>query len=96
MFRVCILDFGGSWDAYLPLAEFAYNNSFEYSIHMDPYETLYGRRCRSPIRWFKVGEANVLEPDLVQKAMDKVRLIRQNCSQLKADKSLMWIREEEI
>ncbi|XP_070006754.1 uncharacterized protein [Nicotiana sylvestris] len=44
---------------------------------MVPYEALYGRRCRSPIEWFEAGETNVLGPDLVQKAMDKVQLIRQ-------------------
>ncbi|KAF3636432.1 G2/mitotic-specific cyclin-1 [Capsicum annuum] len=44
---------------------------------MAPYEALYGRQCRSPIGWFEVGEAKVLGPDLVQKAMDNVQLIRQ-------------------
>ncbi|WMV24899.1 hypothetical protein MTR67_018284 [Solanum verrucosum] len=77
MLRACILDFGGSWDVYLPLAEFSYNNSFQSSIQMAPYEALYERRCRSPIGWFEVGEANVLAPDLVQETMDKVQLIRQ-------------------
>ncbi|WMV54711.1 hypothetical protein MTR67_048096 [Solanum verrucosum] len=54
MLKAYILDFGGSWDAYLPLAEFAYNNSFQSNIQMAPYEALYGRRCRSPIEWFEV------------------------------------------
>ena len=40
----------------LPLVEFAYNNSFHSSIFMAPYESLYGRRCTSPIGWFEVGE----------------------------------------
>nr|XP_009770309.1 PREDICTED: uncharacterized protein LOC104221034 [Nicotiana sylvestris] len=44
---------------------------------MAPYEALYGRRCRSPIKWFEAGEINLLGPDLVQEAMDKVQLIRQ-------------------
>ena len=42
MLRACVLDFQGSWDEYLPLAEFAYNNSFHSSIGMSPYEALYG------------------------------------------------------
>ena len=49
MLRACVLDFGGSWDAYLPLAEFSYNNSHHSSIGMPPFELLYGRRCRTPI-----------------------------------------------
>ncbi|XP_070005896.1 uncharacterized protein [Nicotiana sylvestris] len=69
--------FGGSWDTYLPLSEFAYNNSFQSIIQIAPYEALYGRKCHSPIGWFESGETNLLGPDLVQKAMDKVQLIRQ-------------------
>lgn len=49
MLRACVLDFGGKWSEYLPLAEFAYNNSYQSSIQMAPYEALYGRPCRSPI-----------------------------------------------
>ncbi|KAD3069391.1 hypothetical protein E3N88_37271 [Mikania micrantha] len=45
MLRACIIDFGGSWDDYLPLAEFSYNNSYHSSIGMPPYEMLYGRKC---------------------------------------------------
>ena len=43
MLRACVIDFGGSWDQFLPLAEFAYNNSYQSSIQMAPYEALYGR-----------------------------------------------------
>ncbi|XP_070045541.1 uncharacterized protein [Nicotiana tomentosiformis] len=75
--RACILEFGGSWDAYLSLAEFSYNNSFQSSIHMAPYKVLYGRKCRSPIGWFEAGETNLLGPDLVQESIDKVQLIHQ-------------------
>ncbi|CAN4123272.1 unnamed protein product [Withania somnifera] len=44
---------------------------------MAPYEALYGRKCRLPIGWFEVGETALLGPDLVQKAMEKVKLIQQ-------------------
>ncbi|XP_070049383.1 uncharacterized protein [Nicotiana tomentosiformis] len=44
---------------------------------MAPYEVLYGRRYRSLIGWFEASETNLLGPDLVQEAMDKVQLIRQ-------------------
>ncbi|KAG8503406.1 hypothetical protein CXB51_001385 [Gossypium anomalum] len=47
MLRGCIIDFRGSWEDYLPLAEFAYNNSYQASIQMAPYEALYGRRCHT-------------------------------------------------
>ena len=66
----------GVWIDSLPLVEFSYNNSFYSSISMAPYEALYGRRCRSTIRWFEVGEPLLLGPDLVYKTLEKVHIIR--------------------
>nr|XP_009764680.1 PREDICTED: uncharacterized protein LOC104216360 [Nicotiana sylvestris] len=43
---------------------------------MAPYEALYGQKCRSPIGWFEVGEAELLGPNLVQQVMEKVKLTR--------------------
>ena len=76
MLRACIIDFKGSWDRHLPLVEFAYYNSFHLSISMAPYEALYGRRCRSPIGWFEMGEPSLHCPDLVYKTLEKVHIIR--------------------
>nr|GEX68693.1 putative reverse transcriptase domain-containing protein [Tanacetum cinerariifolium] len=50
MLRACVMDFGGSWDTHLPLVEFSYNNSYHTSIKCAPFEALYGRKCRSPIK----------------------------------------------
>ncbi|WMV24393.1 hypothetical protein MTR67_017778, partial [Solanum verrucosum] len=70
-------DFKESWDDHLPLIEFAYNNSYHSSIQMAPYEALYGRRCRSLIGWFEVGEAQLIGPDLVHQAMEKEKVIQE-------------------
>ncbi|KAE8701895.1 Rac-like GTP-binding protein ARAC3 [Hibiscus syriacus] len=60
MLRTCVIEFKGSWERYLPLAEFAYNNSYQSSIKMARYEALYGRRCCTPLNWkeieFQVGD----------------------------------------
>ena len=77
MLRACVMDFEGSWEKHLSLVEFSYNNSFQASIGMAPYEALYGRPCRSPLCWTEVGEAAILGPDLVQETTEKVKLIRQ-------------------
>src|SRR5688572_5135990 len=77
MLRACVLEFQGSWDDHLPLIEFAYNNSYYSSIEMAPFEALYGRRCRSSVGWFEVGEMDLIGPDIVLDAMDKVRMIRE-------------------
>ena len=76
MLRACVLDLGGSWDQYLPLMEFSYNNSYQSSIQMAPFEALYGHRCRSPIGWFEVGESKRVGSDLVQEAIEKVKVIK--------------------
>ncbi|WMV29686.1 hypothetical protein MTR67_023071, partial [Solanum verrucosum] len=61
--RVCVIDFKGSWNDHLSLINLAYNNSYHSSIHMAPYEALYGRRCRSPVGWFEMDEAALIESD---------------------------------
>ncbi|KAA3460469.1 DNA/RNA polymerases superfamily protein [Gossypium australe] len=76
MLRGCVIDFRGSWEEFLPLAEFAYNNSYQASIRMAPYEALYGRRCRTPTCWTELGERHVLGPELVAELEEKVKVIR--------------------
>ena len=75
MLRACVLDFGGSWSDYLPLAEFSYNNSFQSSIGMAPYEALYGRPCRAPLCWVEAGESATLGPEIVREIIEKIKLI---------------------
>ncbi|KAA3473690.1 polyprotein [Gossypium australe] len=65
MLRSCVIDFKGSWEDYLPLVEFAYNNSHQSSIQMAPYEALYGCRCRTPTCWTELGERRLLGPELI-------------------------------
>jgi hypothetical protein len=84
MLRACVLQFDKNWDKYLSLAEFSYNNSYQASVKMAPFEALYGRRCRTPLSWSQTGERKVFGPDLVMDAEDKVRIIQNN---LKATQS---------
>ena len=77
MLRACALDFGGFWDDYLPLVEFAYNNNYQATIGMPPYEALYGRKCQSPLHWDDVGEKVLLGPELVNQAIEKIHVVRQ-------------------
>ena len=75
MLRACVLDFGGSWEDHMPLVEFSYNNNFQTSIEMTPYEAFCGRKCRSPICWDDVGKGKLLGLNLVQATTKKIRLI---------------------
>ena len=71
------MEFPGSWDKYIPFMEFSYNNSYQASISMTPYETLYGRRCRTPACWKKLNEHKAIGPDIVKDTEEKVQIIRQ-------------------
>ena len=71
-----MLEFKGSWDHHLSMLEFAYNNSYQSSIQMSPYEALYGRKCRSSIRWFEFGNRQLLGPNIIKDAVSKLELIR--------------------
>jgi transposase InsO family protein len=61
MSRACALQQGSSWDKSLPYAEFSYNNNYQASLKMSPFETLYGRKCRTPLYWIRLGEDSSLD-----------------------------------
>ena len=53
------------WEDYLHLAEFAYNNGYQDSPKMSPFELLYGRKCRTPVPWDGPLDCLMLGPDLL-------------------------------
>jgi transposase InsO family protein len=69
----CALEFPWKWDDCLPLAEFSYNNSYQESIKMAPFEALYGRQCRTPLNWSEPGERSFFRPDTVKETEEKVQ-----------------------
>nr|GEW92562.1 reverse transcriptase domain-containing protein [Tanacetum cinerariifolium] len=77
MLRACVIDFGKGWVNHLSLVEFSYNNSYHASIKAEPFETLYGRKCRSPVCWAKVKEVQLLGPEIVQEITEKIIRIKQ-------------------
>nr|GEZ23857.1 putative reverse transcriptase domain-containing protein [Tanacetum cinerariifolium] len=77
MLRACAIDFGKGWVNHLPLIEFLYNNSYHTTIKAAPFEVLYGRKCRSPVCWTEVGEAQILGPELIQQMTEKIVQIKQ-------------------
>ena len=76
MLRAYVLEFHGTWDEYLAVIEFTYNNQCHSSIGMALYKALYGRQCCCPIYWDEEGERILTEPELVQETRNKVEVIR--------------------
>ncbi|GKA49747.1 putative reverse transcriptase domain-containing protein, partial [Tanacetum coccineum] len=72
----CVIDFGSSWDRYLSLVEFLYNNSYHASIKAAPYEDLYGRKCRSPLCWSEVRDCQLTGPELIRDTTKKIVQIK--------------------
>jgi hypothetical protein len=78
MLRACALHYGRSWDKSLSYAEFSYNNSYQESLKMTPFEMLYGRRCQTLLFWNETGERKVFGPDILQEAEKQVGMVREN------------------
>jgi hypothetical protein len=78
MLRACVLEYDKNWHKYLSLAEFLYNNSYQTSLKMAPFEALYDRRCWTPLSWSQTGERKIFRPDLVTEAEEKVKTIQNN------------------
>ncbi|GJU92762.1 putative reverse transcriptase domain-containing protein [Tanacetum coccineum] len=81
MLRARVIDFRKGWEKHLPLVEFSYNNSYHASIKATPFEALYGRKCRSPICWTKVGDVQLTGPEIVHETTKKIVQI---CQRLQA------------
>ena len=60
----------------MTLAEFSYNNSYQESIHMAPFEALYGKKCRTPLNWVEGGDRGYFGPDFIKDAREQVNVIQ--------------------
>jgi hypothetical protein len=75
MLRACVLSYGSKWEDCLPFAEFSYNNSYQSSLQMAPFEALYGRKCRTPLNWSETRKSQVFGPNIIREAEEQVQLI---------------------
>jgi transposase InsO family protein len=78
MLRACALTYGTDWESSLPFVEFSYNNNFQASLRMAPFEALDGRKCRTPLAWSEVGEWTLFGPAIIEEAEEKVEKVREN------------------
>jgi hypothetical protein len=78
MLRACAIKHGRRWDKSLPYVEFSYNNSYQASLKMAPFEALYGRKCKTPLYLNQTRESQVFGPEILQEAEKQVQIIREN------------------
>ena len=82
---------------YLPLVEFAYNNIYQASIGMAPYEALFGRKCRTPICWDEVRERKMNSVELVEVTSENICVIRERLKVAQdRQKSYADVRRKEL
>jgi hypothetical protein len=84
MLRACVLNYPDKWDKCLPLAELSYNNSYQESHRMAPFEALYGHRCHTLVYWIEPTERMIFGPDLVIEAEEIAHRIQSNLKAAKA------------
>jgi hypothetical protein len=77
MLRACALEFPQKWDECLPLAEFSYNNSYQESIKMAPFEALYGRRCLTPLNLSEPGERRYMVNETEEKVQRIIHKLKE-------------------
>jgi transposase InsO family protein len=95
MLRACALKYGGSWGKSFPYVEFSYNNSYQASLKMSPFEALYGRKCRTPLYWDQTGERQFFGPEIIQEAEEQVHQIRENLRTAQSRQKAMLIPGED-
>jgi hypothetical protein len=78
MLSACALKYGKSWDKSLSYAEFLYNNSYQASMKMAPFEALYGWQCRTSLFRSQTGESQVFGPEVLKDVERQVHMIREN------------------
>jgi hypothetical protein len=94
MLRACVLEHQGSWDQNLPWAEFSYNNSYQESLKMAPFEVLYERRCHNPLNWIEPGEKVIFGPDLMEEAEATVCHIQYNLRAAKSRQESLGVQSK--
>jgi hypothetical protein len=78
MLRMYVMDKPSKWEDYLHSVEFTYNNGYQASLKMSPFEALYSRRCNTPIRWYNLADRTVVGPELLKEMEEHMSKIKQN------------------
>ena len=91
MLRAFVLAYGSKWEDCLPYAEFSYNNSYQSSLQMAPFEDLYGRKCHTPLNLSQTGEGKIFGPDILKEAEEQVQLFVSVSRPLSLDRRVMPI-----
>jgi hypothetical protein len=83
MLRASVMEHPDSWDKNFPWVEFSYNNSYQESLKIVPFEVLYGCQCRTLVNWIVPGGMMIFGPDFVEEVAVTVSHIQDNLRVMK-------------
>jgi transposase InsO family protein len=94
MLCMYVMDQQKRWEEFLPLIEFAYNNSYQSTIKMAPFEFLYGRPCRTPLSWDRLEDRVLVGPEAIQEMEEQMQTIIQRINEAQDRQRVMPMRTE--
>jgi hypothetical protein len=94
MLRMYVMDQQKRGEEILPLVEFAYNNSYQGTIRMAPFEFLYGRPCQTPLSWDRLEDRVLEGPEAIKEMEEQMQSIRQRIKEAQIDIRVMLMRAE--
>ena len=78
MLRMYVMDKSSKWEDYLHFVDFSYNNRYQTSLIMSPFEALYGRKCNTPVSWDNLADRVVVGLDFLREMEEKMIKIKKN------------------
>jgi len=78
MLQMYVMDYPTKWEDYLHMVEFAYNNGYQTSLKLIPFEMMYGRKCRTPTGWDNPVEKIILGLEMLKEMEKIVQKTKQN------------------
>ena len=78
MLRMYVMDKPSKWEDYLHLVELSYNNGYQKSLKMSPFEALYDRRCNTLVSQDNPADRAVIGPDFLNEMEEQMLKIKQN------------------
>jgi hypothetical protein len=78
----------------LHLVEFTYNNVYQESLKMRPFEVIYGIKCNTPVSWDNPAYRTVAGLELLKEMEDQMIKIKNNLKAAKKNRKVMPIRIE--
>ena len=91
MLRMYMMQQQNKWEEYIPLVEFAYNNDYQDSLRMSPFEALYGWNCNTPISWSDPLNMVLIGMDMLVDMEQAMQVIKKNLKAYMTDRKVMWI-----